>query len=356
MKRAAVIALCIVFVFSVTACGGGGSSEDAGDSEGAVNSGSEDGESYELVIGHVYSTDSLESKMTEYLKEQIESRTDGRVQVTIYPNEMLGSERETCEQVVLGTCDITFSEGSMWSTVTGVTELGVYGLPFMYTNTDSANYAVKELIRPGLGKICEDNELPIVPLYTVQSGFRHLFTVKKPVYTMADLAGMKVRVPEVDLYVSIWRYLGANPTTTAFSEVYQALSSGVVEACEIDFANAIQQNWQEIVRHCSLTGHLAALNVAMINKDKLASFPEDIQQILWECTSDAEDYNHQNRADADAEYLATLVDANVEIIELEPSVLAEMRAACQPIYDEFIALGVEDLIDVVAKADADAGV
>jgi len=337
MKKFLVIFLCLALVFTMVACGG---TEPSGEGDVA--------ETYELVIGHVYTTDSLEADMTEYLKEQIEERTEGRVTVTIYANEILGSERETCEQVVMGTCDVTFSEGSMWSTVTGVKELGVYGLPFMYSNVESANYAVKNLITPGLTQICEENDLPIVPFYTVQSGFRHLFTVDTPVYQLSDISGLKVRVPEVDLYVQIWDSLGANPTTTAFSEAYQALQQGVVKGCEIDYANCVQQNWHEVVNYCTKTGHLAALNVAMINKEKWESFPEDIQQILWECVSDAEDYNHSNRDEADAMYVEDIVGAGVEIIELDAAALAEMRAACQSIYDEFVALGVGDLIDEVA--------
>jgi tripartite ATP-independent transporter DctP family solute receptor len=349
MKKFLVILLCFSLVFAMAACGGSDSTEGnetSGEGDAAA------AETYKFTIGHVYSTDSLEAAMTNYLAEQIEERTEGRVKVEVFANEILGSERETCEQVVMGTCDLTFSEGSMWSTVTGVTELGVYGLPFMYSSVESANYAVKNLITPGLAKICEDNDLSIMPLYTVQSGFRHLFTVEKPVKSLSDISGLKVRVPEVDLYVQIWKSLGSNPTTTAFSECYQALQQGVVNACEIDFANCVQQNWHEVVKYCTKTGHLAALNVAMINKDKWESFPEDIQQIIKECAADAEDFNHGKRAEADAEYISDIEAAGVEIIELDANALAEMKAACQSIYDEFIALGVEDLINEVAEKDA----
>ena len=125
-----------------------------------------------------------------------------------------------------------------------------------------------------------------------------------------------------------------------------------MEGAEIDYANCIQQNWHEILNYCTKTGHLAALNVAMINRAKFESYPEDIQTILWECADEAMDFNHEQRAASDEMYYNELVDAGVEVIELEPAELAKMKEACASIYQDFIDLGCEDIIDEVAEVDA----
>ena len=109
-------------------------------------------------------------------------------------------------------------------------------------------------------------------LGNVYSGFRHMLSVKSPIKTLDDLKGMKIRVPNATIYVDMFKDMGANPTTTAFSETYQALQQGVVDGCECDLANIVQQNWMEVNNYMSYTYHLAAMNVICINQEKWNSF------------------------------------------------------------------------------------
>lgn len=340
MKKLMALVLCLCMVMT---CFVGCGSDPAADEGGGAD------ETYTLTIGHVYAVESIEQAQMEKLKELAAEYSDGRLEVKIFPSEQLGPEKDLCEQVVMGTCDAAFSEGSLWATVTDKPELGVFGLPFQYSSIEAMNYSITEMIRPELGKIAEDTA--ILPIATVGSGFRHVFTIDNPITCLEDFAGLKVRIPAVTLYVQIFEALGANPTTTAFSEAYQSLQQRVVDACEIDIPNCVQQNWQEVVNYMTYTYHLAALNVICINREKYNSYPEDIQEALMRACEESEEYSFELRANADAEYIETIKAAGVEINELDPAELARMREACQPLYDEFIGYGMGDLLDEIAAVN-----
>lgn len=251
LSLAMVLSLC-----SLTACGKRGSEGDTnkdGDTADAK---------YTLTIGHVYTEDSIEHKQMAKIKELVEEKTNGACQVKIFANEQLGDEQNIAEQCVTGACDMGFSEGSVWATVTNKPEFAVFGLPFQYSNIDAAKEVTANLIRPELNKIADGTGLYV--LGNVYSGFRHMLSVKSPIKTLDDLKGMKIRVPNATIYVDMFKDMGANPTTTAFSETYQALQQGVVDGCECDLANIVQQNWMEVNNYMSYTYHLAAMNVICI--------------------------------------------------------------------------------------------
>jgi len=342
MKKFVALLLCLMMVFALCACGARGGQEQP---QGNTGDDTPTAETYTLLIGHVYTEDSLEHAQMLKIKELVEAKTNGACQVTIMANEQLGDEQNIAEQCVTGACDVGFSEGSVWATVTDKPEFAVFGLPFQYSGIDAAEQVTANLIKPELNKIADGTGLYV--LGNVYSGFRHMLSVDKPIKTLADLSGMKMRVPNATIYVQMFECMGANPTTTAFSETYQALQQGVVEGAECDLANIVQQNWQEVNNYMSYTYHLAAMNVICINADKWASFPAEIQQAIQEAVTESETYCFELRANADQEYISR-IEAACEIYETPAEVLAEMKAACQPIYDEFIGYGLGDLLDAIA--------
>lgn len=339
MKKFLALLLSLAMVFSLmslAACNSDrGSSGDDDDAKAE----------YTLTIGHVYTEDSIEHKQMLKIKELVEDKTDGKCEVKIFANEQLGDEQNIAEQCVTGACDVGFSEGSVWATVTNKAEFAVFGLPFQYADVDAAKEVTANLIRPELNKIADGTGVYV--LGNVYSGFRHVLSVDKPILGLDDLKGMKIRVPNATVYVDMFKCMGANPTTTAFSETYQALQQGVVEGCECDLANIVQQNWMEVNNYMSYTYHLAAMNVICINSEKWASFPADIQEAIQEAVVESEEYCFELRATADADNIGAVEKAGVEITELDASVIADMKAACQPIYDEFIGYGLGDLLDAI---------
>lgn len=192
LSLAMVLSLC-----SLTACGKRGSEGDTnkdGDTADAK---------YTLTIGHVYTEDSIEHKQMAKIKELVEEKTNGACQVKIFANEQLGDEQNIAEQCVTGACDMGFSEGSVWATVTNKPEFAVFGLPFQYSNIDAAKEVTANLIRPELNKIADGTGLYV--LGNVYSGFRHMLSVKSPIKTLDDLKGMKIRVPNATITLTCSR-------------------------------------------------------------------------------------------------------------------------------------------------------
>ena len=151
LSLAMVLSLC-----SLTACGKRGG-------EGDTNKDGQTADAkYTLTIGHVYTEDSIEHKQMAKIKELVEEKTNGACQVKIFANEQLGDEQNIAEQCVTGACDMGFSEGSVWATVTNKPEFAVFGLPFQYSNIDAAKEVTANLIRPELNKIADGTGLYVL--------------------------------------------------------------------------------------------------------------------------------------------------------------------------------------------------
>ena len=225
---------------------------------GCGRGGADSAEVIELKLAHIYSTNSNEDKYFNEFKSRVEEQTDGAVKINIFPNSQLGSEAETMQQVVLGTVDMAFGEGSSWANAVNKPELGVFGLPYLCSDLDGQAAIMRELvIQEGTDMMVPTG---IRPLFSFSGSIRHAILATKPIYTLEDCKGVKMRVPEVTLFVDTWKNLGANPTTTPWGDVYTAISQGVVDGAEVDACTIVDSNLQEVSKYYSKTGHISTIN------------------------------------------------------------------------------------------------
>lgn len=320
-KMATGMVTAAVMMVGMTACGGGNS--DTGET-GA--------ETIELTIGHIYNTNHNEALALESWKEKLAEASDGRIQLTIFPSSQLGSEREMAEQVALGTLDMGLSDGPTWSNALDVPELAVFGLPYLYKDIDGQVNAFDEII-----SVADEYMMPagVKPLFCTSASIRGAIMATKPIYTLEDIAGVKMRVPEISMYVDTWANLGANPTTTAWGEAYTALSQGVVDGCEVDPSTIVDANIQEVTKYFSRTNHMGTVHIISMNLDKWNSIPEDLQQIILDTAAEVSAAQAEDRKVADAEAEQKMIDAGVEINDVSDEELEKMKNAVQPLYDQY---------------------
>lgn len=339
MKRKwATLLLATFFVLSMTACGNG-KKDSAGGSEG--------GEQVKLSIGHIYNTNHNEAVALETLKTRLAEESDGRIELSIYPSSQLGSEREMAEQVALGTLDMGLSDGPTWANALNVPEMAVFGLPYLYKDIDGQVNAFDEILDTADGYMADAG---VKPLFCFSASIRGAIMATKPIYTLEDISGVKMRVPEISMYVDTWNCLGANPTTTTWGEAYTALSQGVVDGCEVDPSTIVDANIQEVTKYFSKTNHMGTVHIISMNMDKWNSIPEDLQQIILDVSKEISQAQAEDRKTTDEAAVQKMVDAGVTVNEVAEEELEKMKNAVQPLYDQYDSQ--YGLGDVITKLQA----
>lgn len=321
LRTAISVTMAAAMIMSMTACGGG----DAAGGDTA-------GEKVEISIGHIYNTNHNEAVALETLKTRLAEESDGRIELKIFPSSQLGSEREMAEQVALGTLDMGLSDGPTWSNALNVPELAVFGLPYLYKDIDGQVNAFDEILT-----VADEYMSPagVKPLFCFSASIRGAIMKTKPINTLEDISGIKMRVPEISMYVDTWANLGANPTTTAWGEAYTALQQGVVDGCEVDPSTIVDANIQEVTDYFSKTNHMGTVHIISMNMDKWNSIPEDLQQIILDVSKEVSTGQAEDRKIADEASIQKMVDAGVVINEVADEELQKMKNAVQPLYDQY---------------------
>jgi TRAP-type C4-dicarboxylate transport system substrate-binding protein len=173
-----------------------------------------------------------------------------------------------------------------------------------------------------------------------ETGFRHILS-KRPVTSLDTLKGLKIRVPELRIWVDFWRKLGANPTPLPYSEQYSALSTGVIDALDSDFFSIIGFKWHEQAKDLTLTAHWFLPKAVRVNARWLDGLPADLQQVVR--TSATEVFAEQrttNRANA-AKALADLEKLGVKVNKITDAERAKWAELTAPLFAEFGAKSAE---------------
>lgn len=173
-----------------------------------------------------------------------------------------------------------------------------------------------------------------------ETGFRHILS-KRPVANLADLSGLKIRVPQLRIWVDFWSLLGAAPTPLPYSEQYSALSTGIIDAIDSDVFSIVGFKFHEQATNLTLTGHWFLPKAVRVNAAWLDSLPADLQELVR--TSAKEAFAEQrtvNRANA-AKTLEDLKDLGVTVVQLPADELTKMAAQTAKLFDEFGAKSPE---------------
>lgn len=299
----------------------------------ALAAGASRASEFELNYGHIQNPGHDLAVAPEYFKKIVEERTGGRVAISIFPSSQLGTAREMMEQCAMGTLDITFAGASDWASAINVPELAAFELPFLYNNLEAQKKLIDEILVAECTERLKGTGVRL--LLTYSNGIRNPILKSKPIYTMDDLKGLKMRCPENPLFVDTWKYLGCNTVTSPWSEVYTVLSQGVADAAEADPVGLVNVNLQEVGKFYSRVAHMGSIYMVCINEDAWNGIPEDLQKIILECAVESETQQIKGRQKNDDIAEEALAKAGVKLNDLNEGERARMREAVKPIHDNF---------------------
>ncbi|MDI5933484.1 TRAP transporter substrate-binding protein [Halomonas kalidii] len=271
-----------------------------------------------LKFGHLANEENIWHQAAVKFKEEVEANSDGRIEVQLYPNEQLGAEMDVINSIQLGTADMTITGESLqnWAP-----KAAMMAVPYAFRDAEHLHAAVSGEIGEAIeAQIAERANL--VPLAWFERGPRHL-TSNRPIEHPDDLDGIRLRVPNVPLFVDTWEALGARPTPMAFSEVFTSLQQSTIEAQENPLSLIESASFDEVQDYVNLTGHVRSWIYVVIGKDKLESMPEDLQEVIFEAADTMQAHEAELFAEDEERLRQDLEERGMEFVEVDIDAFTE---------------------------------
>ena len=283
----------------------------------------------------------------EAFAENVTERTEGRLEVQVYNNGVLGDQPDAIEQTRNGALDFAnFNMGPMGPIVK---ETNVLSLPFIFSSIDHMHEVMDgEVGQQFADALAEKN---LIALSWFDSGARSLYNTERPILTPDDVQGLKIRVMNNDLYVDMIEALGGNATPMAYGEVYQALKTGVLDGAENNYPSFESSNHYEAVDYYSLTEHLIIPECLCIARASWEALSPEDQEIVREEAIKASELQRQLWVEGSQASQQIVRDAGIEINEVEDK--AALQEKMEPVYAAFIEENpdLEGLIDAIRNSN-----
>jgi len=282
---------------------------------------------YTLRLSHTGAPAHHYQTITEQFAEEIAEKTDGAVEIQIFPSDQLGNQLESVEGTMIGTLEMTLASDTVLSN--WVPDMGMLNLPFLFEDMDEYLEAVNGPAGEMLGDQVEEKGAIIIGWWG--NGMRHVTNSVRPINKPEDLEGLKIRVPEGKVFVDTFEALGAGATVMSFGELYSALQLGVVDGQENPPAHIITQNFNEVQDYVSRTGHIHMGSPLIMNANLFYSMPEKTQKTLLAV---GEEYSRKHInliASLEEEQWKEIEERGMQINDVEK---APFRKAVQPVYDD----------------------
>jgi C4-dicarboxylate-binding protein DctP len=239
-----------------------------------------------IKFSHVVALDTPKGKGAERFRQLAEERTKGRVKVEVYPNSQLYKDKEELEALELGSVQMLAPSLAKFGPM-GVKEFEVFDLPYIFKDTPSFRAVTEGPVGRMLFAKLEPKGF--VGLAYWDNGF-DIMSANKPLHHVADFKGLKMRIQSSKVLDANMRSLGAIPQVMAFSELYQALQSGVVDGTENTPSNLYTQKVHEVQKHFTVSNHGHIAYAVVVNKKFWEGLPPDIRTILEGAMRDATTY------------------------------------------------------------------
>ena len=345
MKKFITMGLATIMALSLAACGGSSSSSSS--SSASTSAAGKTGEKVSLNLSVTTSETSTWTQAANKFAEDVAAKTDGNVEIKVYPNEQLsgGNQAKGIEMLRNGSMDIGFYANGNYSVLDE--RFITVNLPFMFKNAEEADEVMAGEGGEKYKELCDEQN--VTALGFGENGFRQITNSVRPIENVDDIKGMKIRIPTIKMYISLYKALGANPISMNFSEVFTSLQQGAIDGQENPIDTINSAKLQEVQKYISIWDYSYDILIVGMNKDKFNSLPEEYQQVLTECAEDACEYQKQLNRDSESEKLDGFEDAGMTISRLTDEQKEAFKEACAPVYEEYEPIIGKDFIDCFRK-------
>lgn len=294
-----------------------------------------------LKLGHLGNEENVWHKASLKFAEEVSKRTNGEVEVKVFPNEQLGKETDLIKGIQLGTVDFTITGESLQNWAPSAALLAV---PYAVRDLEHLDKVVNGPVGQKIAQSIEE-KTQLRPLAYFARGAREL-TSNRPIKTPEDLNGLKLRVPNVPLFVKVWEALGAKPTPMAFSEVFTSLQNHTIDAQENPLALIKSASLNEVQKYVNQTDHVLSWIYLVGGSKKLARLTDAQQKAIAEAAKAAQSYERELFLKDEQQLAAELKAKGMEFVAVDKAAFAAkaqqavataVPAEIKPLYDEIVA-------------------
>ncbi|MBD1381442.1 TRAP transporter substrate-binding protein [Metabacillus arenae] len=259
-------------------------------------------------MGHISDANHIWNKTALRFAELVKEKTDGKIEIDVYPNSQLGGETDTLNSIKGGTVDLTITGETMqnWAPKTAL-----LAVPYAIENEEHLNRVINGKVGREIEKDIKEN-LGATPLFYMQRAPRNL-TSNKPIKTPEDLKGFSMRVPNVPLFMNAWEKAGAKPQVMDLSEVFTGLQQHVIQGQENPYDLIYSSGLYEVQKYANETEHVYSWIYVIIGNDQYNELTEDLKAEVQEAAKEAQAYGDQLFQKEIAQYKQKLIDEGMEI-------------------------------------------
>ncbi|WP_252509836.1 TRAP transporter substrate-binding protein [Thalassospira sp. TSL5-1] len=275
-----------------------------------------------LKLGHLANEQNAWNKAALKFGEELSKLTEGRIDVQVFPNETLGKEIDLINGMQLGSVDMTITGESLqnWAPMAAL-----LAVPYAYSSLEEMD----EVASGDIGKKIEEQIIErarIRPIAYFARGPREL-TSNRPIKTPADLDGLKLRVPNVPLFVDVWKTLGARPTPMAFSEVFTSLQAGTIDAQENPLALIDSASFNEVQKYVNKTDHVRSWIYLTISEITWQKLSDEDKKAVMEAASRAQKFERGLFLEDEKRLTKELQDKGMTFVDVDQAAFAKQAEA-----------------------------
>lgn len=335
------LAVLLAAAIAATSMATGAMSVSAAETETTYTYNVDNVEEHTFSLSTTASAGSALADVTHNFADTVAELSGGKMKVDVYEGSALGSEAQNLEALTAGTLDMAVIAVEFY--VNSIPQIGALILPYMYDNYDQ----VQKVVEGEAGQYANQQFLDVAKVknlgYYVMA-FRNMYTTE-PLNSVADMEGMKIRVPESALYVETFKMLGAAPTPLAMGEVYTAIDTGVVSGLENTPDTCLNNSFFEVAKYFNMTNHLNAPTTFSMSQKVFDSLNEDEQNLLLEAGLQASRYGLEATKTLDEGFRQELKDKGMEFIESDvESMRAKIDYTAYPFMESDEAKTLFDLV------------
>jgi tripartite ATP-independent transporter DctP family solute receptor len=287
---------------------------------------------FKIRVANPVATDHSWGRAAVVFKEEVEKSTGGKIAVDVHHAGALGKVRETMEMVRMGTLETAI--GGVAHIQRNVPELGITVLPFLWKDLTR----LFEVLDGPNGKELEKRMLGagFINLGFFDNGFRHVTNNRKPILAVEDLRGLKIRTLPTPVHIAFFKALGASPTPLDWTELFEALRTGVVDAQENPPAMVFTAKFHEVQKFYSLTGHVNEVGAFVMSKTFYEKLPKDLQSAVEKAARKATLWQRVENEKDNQKFLKELEKAGMKINTIPEGELEKFRKIAQQVYPDAV--------------------
>jgi len=268
----------------------------------------------------------------ESMGKKLEQATNGRLSVQMFGSMQLGGEKEAIEQAQVGA--IQFARVSVGALGPVIDDLNVFNLPFLFRNTAHMQKVIDGAIgQELLDKVSNNPKAGLIGICWMDAGARNVYDTKKPVQTIGDLKGMKVRVMGNPMFVDMMNALGGNGVAMGYDQVFSALQTGVVDGAENNPPSFVFDNHYQVAKYYTLTEHLIVPEILVFSKKTWDTLLKDEQELLKKYGREAQAEERVLWQKYEQQALEKAKAAGIQIIEVPDK--KPFQEAVKPVWDKY---------------------